>query len=104
MMWLRAMVPLWLCLIIAVGGVGGTVYAGYAYTSIVREQRDTALDALSKADEKTRRIQSQVQAAVASANAARQSLKEALDAIPEVRDAATPEPVRDSLCRTLRCK
>jgi hypothetical protein len=104
MIWLKAMVPLWLLLIVAVLGVGGTAYAGYAYTTTVREQRDVALDALYKADEKTRRIQKQVQTAVASANAAKAQLKGVLDASPEVRDAATPEPVRVSLCATLRCK
>jgi len=104
MIWLRTTVPLWLLLLVAVLGVGGTGYAGYNYTVTLRAQRDTALQALSEADEKTRRIQKQVQSAVASANAAKAQLKEVLDASPEVRDAATPEPVRVSLCATLRCK
>lgn len=59
---------------------------------------------LEAAQARTARIQKQVLTATADAAKARQSLKEALDAIPEVRDASTPEPVRVSLCATLRCK
>lgn len=104
MIWLTAKVPLWLLLLSLTVGLGGSAYYGYLYTAEVRSQRDAALTALAVADEKTRRIQKQVQTAVASADAAKAQLKEVLDASPEVRDAATPEPVRVSLCATLRCK
>lgn len=53
---------------------------------------------------RTARIQKQVLATQAAATTARARLKEVLDASPEVRDAATPVAVRDSLCATLRCK
>jgi hypothetical protein len=83
---------------------------GYAALSehraagVYKDQRDTALQSLADADTLRRNIQKQVLVATAAASAARAQLKEVLDASPEVRDAATPVPVRDSLCATLRCK
>jgi hypothetical protein len=65
---------------------------------------ETEQGLLVQAQARTALIQKQVQSAVVAANAARAQLKEVLDASPEVRDAATPEPVRVSLCATLRCK
>lgn len=48
-------------------------------------------------------VQKKVSAAQAAAADARHKLKEALDASPEFRDTAVPDPVYDSLCSTLRC-
>lgn len=59
--------------------------------------------ALEAAQKRTKTIQAQVQKTNTASQKARQVVKEKLDAVPEYRDAAVPEPVRDSLCATLRC-
>lgn len=51
----------------------------------------------------TKLIQKSVQKADKDAAAARLKLKEALDANPVWRDTPMPGPIRDSLCRTLKC-
>lgn len=81
---------------------------GLAYfadaTNTARAERDDFAAQLKAEKLRTQRLQRDVLAATAKANAARQSLKEALDANPVYRDAAVPVPVRDILCGTLRCK
>lgn len=90
-----------LCLLLALAVCG----AGWGWQEATRYERLYAETALALEDQKalTKRIQKQVQKADKDAATARQRLKEALDAVPEWRDSRTPEPVRDSLCSTLRC-
>lgn len=64
---------------------------------------EDANTALVAAQARTAQIQSRVQKADKDAAKARLDLKEALDAYPVWRDTAVPEPVYDSLCRTIRC-
>jgi hypothetical protein len=99
----------WLCAAIAVLGLL-LVLASYIGVHAVADaarykgERDTAVTQLEAAQVRTQRIQKQVLTATANAAKARQSLKEALDAVPSYRDDRTPEPVRVSLCATIHCK
>lgn len=99
----------WLLVAIAVLGLLLALASSIGVHAVQESARykglyETEQGLLSAEKARTARIQKQVQAATVAANAARAQLKEVLDASPEVRDAATPEPVRVSLCGTLRCK
>lgn len=79
------------------------LWGTYGALSDVRSERDDLIVKLDAEKLRTQRLQRSVLAAKAKADSATRSLKEATDANPEDRDAAVPVPVRDSLCRTLRC-
>lgn len=96
-------VPLWLALVLVIGGTSGMAYAGFTRAAAVAQERDAALGEVARMHGHLKRVQAEASAASLRAQKARSDLKEVLDANPTWRDTRTPEPVVDSLCKSLRC-
>lgn len=96
---IRLVAGLTLALVLALCGLGYSVSRVHQY----KAQAAAANTALAAAQARTKAIQALVHKADKDAAKARLDLKEVLDANPTWRDARVPEPVLDSLCRTVRC-
>jgi hypothetical protein len=95
----RTTIALALALVLALGGAAWGWREATRYSALYAEASQDLEDQKAR----TVLIQKSAQKSVQEAAAARLKLKEALDASPEFRDTPVPVPVRDSLCRTIRC-
>ena len=95
-----------LAVVCAILAIVGVILLAKAQGDTIRDlekanQRLT--DELTAERASTKALRENVAKATQRAQRAQKELDHALSQVPEWRDAAVPEPVADSLCRTLRC-
>lgn len=95
----RTTIALILALLLALCGAAWGWREATRYSALYAEAAQEVEDQKAL----TKLIQKSVQKADKDAARARLKLKEALDANPVWRDTPVPEPIRDSLCDTLKC-